>query len=314
LNALFRFFKSVHLAIVVILAITVLSLLATLVPQGLDAEMYRGMYTPLLYHLITVLDFNHFFSSALFRAAVALFAVNLAVCAVDRLVRQVKKGSGRRWGPDFVHVGLLVLIAGGLVTSLTRQEGYLRMGEGDELQVTAGTTLRLVSFRTVLYDDGRPRSWISTVEIRHPGSDQVASFPIRVNHPLRLNGINIYQASWGRQDIAVFSDGTGAEVAIADSESLEDGASTWRFIHLDHDPDGQRALFEQYQGGRLVSTRKLDTGQTIGAFTLVRTGNREFSGLRATKDAGYLPVVAGLVLVGAGLLLTFIQKRRDRAD
>jgi len=314
LSSLFRFFKSVRLAIVLILIVTVLSVLATLVPQGLDPGMYRDMYPPPLYHVITVLDFNHFFSSLLFRAAVGLFAVNLGVCMVDRVVRQVKKKSGRRWGPDLVHLGLLVLITGGLVTSVTRQEGYLRMGEGDELQVAAGTTLRLVSFRTVLYDDGRPRSWTSTVEIRRPGSDQVVTFPIRVNHPLRMDGVNIYQASWGRQDLAVFRDGKGDQAALADGESLRDGDSSWRFDHIVQGGDGQRALFEQYQGSRLVSTRELDAGDSIGDLTLLRMGNREFSGLRATKDAGYLPVVAGLVLLAAGLALTFIQKRRDRAD
>ena len=66
MSSLYRFFKSVRLAIVLILLITVLSLLSTLVPQGREDAFYKENYSPALYGLITTLDFNRYFNSVLF--------------------------------------------------------------------------------------------------------------------------------------------------------------------------------------------------------------------------------------------------------
>ena len=314
MHALFRFFKSVRLAVVLILLITVLSLLATLVPQGAEDAFYRGEYPYVIYRLITLLGFHRFFSSALFLVPVAFFAVNLGVCAVDRFIRQVRKETGWRFGPDLVHVGLLVLIAGGLVSGLARQEQDFRMAEGDSVQVTKDYSLRLVSFRTELHQNGLPRSWTSTVDVVHDGRQGAASFPIRVNHPLRLEGVSVYQASWGTESTLVLRDPQGAEVTAADGQGFQDGQSFWYFARIVQDADGPKALFQEYQGNRLVSMRKLAPTQSIGPFTLLRMGSREFTGLRAASDPGYLPVVAALVIIAAGLALTFIQKRRAEAD
>jgi len=312
-NALFRFLKSVRLAVVLILVLTVLSLLATLVPQGAEDSFYRGEYPLVIYRLITLLDFNRFFSSLLFLVPVALFAVNLGVCAADRFLRQARSKSRRQYGPDLVHVGLLVLIAGALVTGFARQEKDFTMAEGDEVRLTKDYSIRLVSFRTVLYENGSPRSWTSTVDVFHDGKPQTASFPIRVNHPLRLKGVSVYQTSWARESTLVLRDRQGAEVTAHDGQGFQDGQSFWYFAQVVQESDGPKALFQEYQGHQIVSMRKLAPAQSIGPYTLLRMESREVTGLRAANDPGYLPVIAALVIVAAGLALTFIQKRRGEA-
>ena len=141
MNALYRFFKSVRLAIVLILVITALSLLSTLVPQGRENAFYQQTYSPVLYGLITTLDFNRFFSSLLFLITVAMFTLNLAVCAVDRLVRRTRAKAAKKFGPDIVHLALLVLIAGGLVTTFARQEKDFSMSQGQEIPLTSRYTI-----------------------------------------------------------------------------------------------------------------------------------------------------------------------------
>ena len=75
MKPLYMFFKSVRLAVVLILVITILSLLSTLVPQGADDSFYSSQYPRALYRLITLLDFNRFFSSLLFLVPAGLFTI-----------------------------------------------------------------------------------------------------------------------------------------------------------------------------------------------------------------------------------------------
>ncbi len=313
MNALYRFLKSVRLAVVLILLVTVLSLLATLVPQGEADSFYKTNYSPAVYQLITLFDFNKFFSSALFLIPVAFFAVNLGVCAVDRFLRQARKKGAWRFGPDLVHVGLLVLIAGALVTGLGRQEKDFTMAEGDEVRLTRDYSIKLVSFRTVLYDNGSPRSWTSTVDVFHDGVQQ-ETFPIRVNHPLRLRGVNVYQTSWDTESTLTLRDPQGNQVSARDGQGFQQGNSFWYFAQIVQDPDGQKALFQEYQGHQLVSMRKVGPSQTIGPYTVLRMESREVTGLRAANDPGYLLVIVSLAIIAAGLALTFLQKKRIESD
>ena len=125
-------FKSVRLALALILVIVVLSLLATLVPQGRPDAWYQERYSPAVSSLVSFMGLGNFFRTPLFLIPVMLFTLNLAVCAADRLVRRARARSPRRYGPDLVHIGLLVLIAAGLVTALGRQEKMWALGAGDD--------------------------------------------------------------------------------------------------------------------------------------------------------------------------------------
>jgi cytochrome c biogenesis protein ResB len=122
LEALDRFFRSVKLAVVLLLIIVILSIMATLIPQTQDPGLYFHAYPPLLARVVIALGFDDFFRSLLFPVPVGVFFVNLSVCAVDRLVRRSEGRAKRRRGPDLIHVGLLVLIVGAMVSVFFRRE------------------------------------------------------------------------------------------------------------------------------------------------------------------------------------------------
>jgi hypothetical protein len=309
-NALYRFFKSVRLAIVLILVITVLSLLATLVPQGREDAFYRTTYSPALSTLISTLDFNRYFSSVLFIVPVVMFALNLGICAVDRVVRRTRMKATKRFGPDIVHVALLVLIAGGLVTALDRQAKDFSMTQGQEVTVTPHYSIKLRSFQYLTYDNGSPRAWISTVDVLKDGTLETAAYPIRVNHPLRLKGVAIYQSTWDNQSSFLFRDRTGAEATAHIGDGFQDGDSFWYLADLVEEGGGQKALFREYHGNTLVSMRRLAVSQTLGPYTLVSVTQSMTTGLRSVSDPGFTTVVVAVALLGLGLALTFLQNRR----
>jgi hypothetical protein len=80
-KAVYGFFKSVRLTIVLILVIAALSLLASLVPQGRADAWYRSHYPPLFSGLIRLADLPRFFSSAGFLVPAA---VGLALTFVQK--------------------------------------------------------------------------------------------------------------------------------------------------------------------------------------------------------------------------------------
>jgi hypothetical protein len=307
-QAIYRFFKSVKLAVVLLLVITALSILATLIPQGQDAAFYFHNYPPVLARLVTALGLTSFFKSWLFFVPCVLFFVNLAVCAVDRLAGRLQRKARRRFGPDLVHVGLLVLIVGALLSTWGRREGTFYLGKGDSIDLPMGYQLKLLDFVDERYDDGRPRDWVSTVEARRGDQVLAASYPIEVNRPLRLRGLKIYQTNFTREEVARLRDLDGTLAAIHGGEGFHWENSLLVFAGI----EGDRAVFERWEGHEKVEELRRGAAEFIGPYEIVEVSSRELTGLKAVKDPGFIPVLAALALVAAGLALTFIQKSKDK--
>jgi cytochrome c biogenesis protein len=253
-KAVYGFFKSVRLKIVLILAIAALSLLASLVPQGRSDAWYGSHYSPVLTGLIRRAGLPRFFSSAGFLIPAFLLTLNLGVCAVDRVIRRVKNKARPRYGPDLIHLGLLILIAGGVVTALGRQETRWSLAVGEDAALSSTYALHLLSLQFLKYDNGAPKEWTSMVRVTREGNVEIPSFPIRVNQPLRLKGLSVYQTA-----------------------------------------------------------RELRAGDTLGPYTISGITAREVTGLKAVSDPGFAPLLAALLIIAAGLCLTFIQSRGEAA-
>ncbi len=312
MRALYRFFRSVRLAIVLILLITVLSLVSTFVPQGQGEEYYRARYSPFVSGLIAATGMGRFFSSILFLSPAFLFTINLGVCAVDRFVKRVQARAQKRYGPDLIHLGLLLLIAGGIVTSVARQEKLVWLAEGEQAALSGSYAVRLVRFEFQKYEDGSPKDWISTVSLERDEKIEVSSFPIEVNRPLRVAGMRIYQSSWTVEGAAHLRDAAGVLSVAMTGQGFQDGNSFWYFADASRASPGSadwRAVFEEWKGDSLASTRTLGPGDAIGPFIVERVSGRLLSGLKAVRDPGFTLVLVALAAIAVGLALTLIQKR-----
>ena len=306
--ALYRFFRSIRLAVVLILIIALLSIVSTLIPQGRDPAFYFHSYGAFWAQVVLTLDFDDFFHSLMFLIPVGLFFINLSVCAIDRLVNRERRKVRRRHGPDLIHIGLLLLIVAAMVSAPGRRESLVYMAKGEEIRLKGEYTVRLVETEYQEYEDGSPKDWISTVEVFRNDELLIPSYSIEVNKPLRIAGVRIYQSFFGREDRAQLQEEDGISRTITNGRGfeVEGGLIVFRGI------EGNTAVFEHWEQHSRRAIYRVGIGEPIGEYTVGDLGSRDVTGLKAVKDPGFIPFVIALIIVAAGMTLTLIQKGKDQ--
>ncbi len=90
-NTIFwKFFKSVKLSIVIFIAISILCMVGTLVPQLEKERFYLLKYGDTLYSFFKFINIFDIYHSYVFISLVALLALNLIVCSLDKIKASFK--------------------------------------------------------------------------------------------------------------------------------------------------------------------------------------------------------------------------------
>lgn len=126
----------------------------------------------------------------------------------------------RRWNIVLLHLSLIVILAGALLTHLTSFKGamHLRVGEATNEYLESGTdmeqmkpkklpfTLKLKKFN-VIYHNGTdaPADYVSALSVIDDGKEQAAT--VSMNNILTHRGVRFYQSSYDQ-------DGQGSVLAI----------------------------------------------------------------------------------------------------
>ncbi len=107
-----------------------------------------------------------------------------------------KKRAGL-FGSDIVHLGLLIILIGGIVSGMGGFKDSLTISEGQTLSVPdADFQIRLNKFYTEYYESGAVKDWKSDLTVIDE-SGPVLSKTIEVNYPLSYKGFVFYQSSYG---------------------------------------------------------------------------------------------------------------------
>ena len=138
------------------------------------------------------------YHSSWFYLILALFSLSLVFCLVMMLLALPQKGGVRHYGKILLHLALLVILSGGLLSKI---RGFRYSIEVEEQQTVSlaqtDLELKLDDFWIDYYQgSGRPRSYNSRVTLLEKG-EPVLSKIIRVNDPLTYKGVTIYQMSYG---------------------------------------------------------------------------------------------------------------------
>lgn len=312
LRSIYRFFRSVKVAVALLLIITSLSILATLIPQGKDTAYYQAAYGTAVAWLITELHFDRFFRSFLFLMPSALFLVSLAVCAIDRFAGRIRRKMKNRFGPDILHIGLLILVVGGVVTFSVRKEGFVTLSQGDTVSIPGGYSVSLLSFEFLTYENGMPKDWISTVSVSKDGRIEIEEFQIEVNRPLKIGNMKLYQSSYFIESTLSIRDAGGALYEIeADSViPAEAGAFIFRGIESTSEKNTV-AVLDTWLDHEITGTVRLAPGEGLAGYTIAGMDQGFSTGIQAVIDPGYKIVFVALFVVLIGLSVTYIQKIGD---
>jgi len=247
------------------------------------------------------------------------------------------------FGSDVVHLGLLIILAGGIVSGLTSVRKELALKEGEVLPVPkASFELRLDKFTTEYYPDGSVKAWKSAVTVIENAKPVLAK-TIVVNRPLTYRGYSFYQTSygwnWDNPAVEIWSkkksDPTflkklklkvGEKVPLDDKDQTS--ISVARFIPdfvlgegnepqtRSLQPNNPAAFVEGFRGGEKIffgwifanfpdMDRIHAAKETDLSFELKGFEAGQYSVLEAAKDPGANLIWIGCVLTMLGLGLAF---------
>ena len=124
----------------------------------------------------------------------------------DGTAFRFQKGRIGRTGYIFVHIGILAVIAGAMVSALTREKGYVWLSEGEEtdryysrttdMELPLGYNLKAQKLKVEMNKTGNSvKDWLSNLAIIKDGTI-LAEKTIQVNDPLTFEGRSFYQSSW----------------------------------------------------------------------------------------------------------------------
>ncbi len=241
------------------------------------------------------------------------------------------------FGTVIAHVSFVLILVGVLLSASTGfKESSFAVPVGSRVQVGHGTGLTVAAeaFNDSYYLDGSPKDYSSDLVLYRDGK-QVAHATVRVNDPLRYNGISFHQAFFGVAAVIQVADANGKLVydsGVALQWSSSDGKhSIGQFTLPDQglnvyvvsaasgevDPSigaGQMQL-EIYRDGQdqqPIATQVLDQGKatTISGLSYTFVRERPFTGLIVSRDPGATWVWVGSVLMVLGLFLVFFFPHR----
>ena len=249
-----------------------------------------------------------------------------------------------RWGPFgrvVAHLSFVVILVGGLIGSTWGfRDNELAVPVGSRVTVGHGTGLSVeaTSFSDSYYMNGAPSDFASDLVV-YKGDKAVRTQTVRVNHPLRYDGISFYQSFFGPAAAMRVSTPTGARVfdgGVPLPWGSDDGKHRiGRFVlpeqgltvflvgpasgEVDRTIQAGQIQLEVYKTGQdaPVATQVASQGKPARIagldFTFVR--ERQFTGLIVARDPGSWLVWLGATLLVAGMFVVFFfPHRRVRAS
>ncbi len=249
-----------------------------------------------------------------------------------------EKGAYARLGILFVHVSILIILAGGLIGAVGGFEGQMTIVEGEtssKVLVSPGTkemtlpfSVRCNRFSVEFYDSGMPKEYRSDVTIIDEGAS-VAEESIRVNHPIVFRGYKLCQASYGMADASDF------KVAVTEKKSgtrsvltlhrmrkvpLPGSDSSFAVARFVPDFQGQGAavlgvmlvpgmshdiFWIPFQRHR---SQEVERGEYI--FALEDFTARYYTGIQISKNPGMPVVWSGFALILIGFVIVLFGSHR----
>ena len=261
----------------------------------------------------------------------------------DDYTLYAEKGRWTRMGFYMIHMAFLLILLGAILGSVFGYSGFLNLQEGesasavmgkDNLEISLPFTIKCDDFEVEYYEGKNSISeFTSDVTITEPGKDSWKT-DIRVNHPLRLHGVSLYQANYGVShytgtvDVQFKDPATGntEKVSVPISQRVplpwdkgtfmipsyiehlhsRDGHEMGPAVRVHMFPEnGQPEVFMMPVGRPEFMQERMGLEVVVAGSSGIAPVY--YTGLKVTKDPGVWVVYSGFILILVGCLITFFM-------
>jgi len=261
-----------------------------------------------------------------------------------------EKGAFSHFGVYVIHCSVLVVIAGAIIGSLWGFKGFVNIAEGestDRVYVARHEglkkldfTVRCDDFSIAYYDNGMPKEYRSDLSFLKDDT-VILQGPLRVNHPITVNGIRFYQANYGSipggkvHMTITRADGPRAQLTVSlnDSFSLHGDTTQVTVERIEENlmsmgpavllsvdsPDAavQFWVFKAIEQMKRAMPNLLEKVPKFNPglfepyyFQLNAIEQTFYTGLQLSHDPGVTVVAVGAFLIVAGFLVTFFSSHK----
>jgi len=243
-----------------------------------------------------------------------------------------RKGIVGRIGPIVVHVGIVLILAGGLWGAMTGFVGQEMVPSGETFQVKnivdAGPwaqpqipqdwSLRVNRFWIDYTPEGGIDQFYSDLSVLDSQGEEVKRKTIHVNEPLRYQGVTFYQTDWAIAAIRIrLNKSPVLQLPMAQLNTNGKGGRLWG-TWIPTKPDlsaGVSLLARDLQGmlliydpkGQLVDTLRPGMSTNVNGVTLKIAEVVGSTGLQIKADPGIPIVYTGFALLMLGVVMSYVS-------
>lgn len=248
-----------------------------------------------------------------------------------------RKGWFGIWGGTILHAGLVVLLAGAVVSGLTRFSGYTEMGEGQAFSDTEkaylqtsygplfpghrpGVNIRVQDIQEK--DLGKMKAVVSRLVVIDNGVP-VVSKSLRMNEPLSYRGMKVFQSRYAGPALLFAIEEPASPIPIAGYVNLKASGKTESSIFsllgtpfqakATYRPGSDGVELEVRDRGEIVYHGPMKAGQALlaGPWKIILAAINHWSGIIVVYDRAVPVIFAGFFLAVAGIAVMGLFDPRE---
>jgi len=333
-NKLLERLASVRLAIVVLVLLLAALILGTLVPQESEPLPREGIYGGAGAWLRALLSIHDIYHSWWFILLLTVLGINIILCSITRARR-----GARGWGVLLIHLSIVGILVGALMTARFAQRGYMSLDEGSSQDYfTTGQGDRKLGFNLKLdkfllewneephhrisasvADRGIVKEFDAVAGKRYPisGSD----YSLEIMHYIPDFYLDEEMRAGSRTD---YPNNPALRVKISQGDEVEERWLFSKFPAFEIAKDGNirlaytngatiksfKSLVEVLEGDRATLAEVIEVNRPLhykgysfyqASYDLARP---HWTGIEVVRDPGVSLVYAGFIFLNLGVILS----------